>query len=221
MLHLERHVARIVRDATLLGLGPLDAGACRAALVAEARRAFPGSEGVVRLEARRGEGGPLLAASARPLGRDPGRWHAVLAPAPHPGPSPWSTAKTGRREPFEAALAVAAAAGAQEAVLIDAGGFVVEGARTSLIVVLASGAAVTPPLSRGPQAGLARALLLERVEGLEEADVPVAALAGARELVAVNAVRGARPVVALGGRPIGTPSGPWLLRLARAFEETS
>lgn len=208
-----------MRDAALLGLGALDPDACRAALVEAARRVFPDGEGVVRLEARRDAAGrPALGTATRALGPDPDRWRAVVPPLPHPGPSPWSAAKAGRRDCYEAALALAAAAGAQEAVLVDADGFVVEGARTSLIVVLAAGAAVTPPLARGAQAGIGRAILLERVRALAEADVPAAALADARELIAVNAVRGPRAIVALGDRTIGTGApGPWLRRLASAF----
>lgn len=218
VLHRERHVARIVRDAALLGIGALDPAACRTALRAEARRAFPDGEGVVRLAARRGADGPVLHASARALGPEPAAWRAVVAREPHPGPSAWSAAKTGERTAYERALAEAAAAGADEAVLVDAAGFAVEGARTSLVVVLATGALVTPALARGAQAGIGRALLLERVPALAEADVAVAALAAARELIAVNAVRGPRPVVALDGRPIGTGApGPWSVRLARAF----
>jgi len=219
--HLERHVARIVRDAALLGIGALAPEAARAALVALGRRAFPDGEGVIRLEARAGAPGspPELVGTARVLGPEPAVWRAALGPEPHPGASPWSAAKTGERAFHDRALAAAAAAGADEALLVDAGGFLVEGARTSLVVVLASGALATPPLARGAQAGVARAILLERVAGLVEGDVAAAELADARELVAANAVRGARPVVALGGRPIaGGRPGPWAARLRAALD---
>jgi branched-subunit amino acid aminotransferase/4-amino-4-deoxychorismate lyase len=218
--HLERHVDRIVRDAALLGLGALAPDAARAALLQLARRAFPDAEGVIRIEARAGDGGaPELVATSRPLGLEPAAWRAIVAREPHPGPSPWSRAKTVARESCERALAEAGAAGAEEALLADADRFVVEGARTSLAVVLASGALVTPPLARGGQAGIARALLLERVAEAREADVPLAALADARELVALNAVRGACPVLALDGRPVGGGRpGPWAERLAAVLE---
>lgn len=217
MVYLERHVARIARDAALLGLGAVDPDACRERLRAEASRAFPDGEGIVRLEARAGADGRVaLQAKARPLDADPPWWRAVVAREPHPGPTPWSVAKAIERGVYERALA--AAVGVDEALLVDAHGFLVEGARTSLVVVLASGALATPPLARGGQAGIARGILLERMPELAEADVALAALAEARELVAVNAVRGARPIVALDGRPVsaGAP-GPWLERLARAL----
>lgn len=220
VLHLERHVARIVRDAALLGLGALPPEAARAALLDLARRAFPDGEGVIRLEARAGAdgGAPVLHEAIRPLGAEPDAWRAVLAREPHPGASPTSAAKTSARAGFERALAQAAASGADEALLVDRAGYLVEGARTSLVVVLGSGALATPPLARGAQAGIGRAILLEREPALAERDVPAAALAGARELIAVNAVRGPRAIVALDGRPIGAGApGPWLARLARAF----
>jgi branched-subunit amino acid aminotransferase/4-amino-4-deoxychorismate lyase len=219
VLHLERHVARIVRDAVLLGLGALEPEAVRAALLGLARRAFPDAEGVIRLEARAGDGGtPVLLETTRPLGPEPATWRAVLAREPHPGASPWSRAKSNARAAYERALAEAAADGADEALLADVGGFLVEGARTSLVVVLGSGALVTPPLARGAQAGIARALLLERVAELAEADVPLPELAAARELIAVNAVRGPRAIVALGGCLVGDgAAGPWAVRLTEVF----
>jgi len=218
--HLERHVARIARDAARLGLGDLDPDVCRRALTERAAAAFAEREGVVRLEAHAGPDGALLAASARPLGTERATWRAITAPGAHPGPSPTSTAKRSERGPFDAALARARAAGADEALLLDADGWLVEGARSSLVVVLASGALVTPPLARGAQAGIGRALLLERSGVLAEADVGAAQLASARELVAVNAVRGPRPVVALDGRPVGSGApGPWSARLAACFAE--
>jgi D-alanine transaminase len=221
VLHLERHAARLARDAALLGIGPLPAQAARDALFALAQRAFPDGEGVVRVEARAvpGGGAPRLLATTRALGPEPPAWRAALALEAHPGPSPWSAAKTNERGLYERALAAAEATGADEAVLVDAEGFLVEGARTSLVVVLAAGTLATPPLARGGQAGIGRAILLEGTPELHEADVALAELGRARELIAVNAVRGPRAVVTLDGRPIGdgTP-GPWAAALMRAFE---
>lgn len=219
--HLERHVARIVRDAALLGLGALAPEAARAELVALARRAFPDGVGVIRLEARAGGRGrpPRLLGATRALDPEPPCWRALVSPLPHPGPSPWSRAKSSERDAYERALAQARAAGAHEALLADAGRRLVEGARTSLVVVDGDGRARTPPLARGAQAGIARSLLLERVAELAEADVTLDELAGARELVAVNAVRGARPIVAIDGRPVGDGRpGPWAERLAAALD---
>jgi branched-subunit amino acid aminotransferase/4-amino-4-deoxychorismate lyase len=218
--HAERHVRRLVRDAARVGVGALDAGACREALAALARAAFGDSEGVVRLQASASAGGPpRLIGTVRALGPEPAVWTAVVAPFPHAGPSPWSAAKTTNHLRFAWAAELARAAGADEALLLDTARRLVEGARSSLVVVRADGSLVTPPLARGAQAGVARELLLERVEALREADVAPGTLAAARELVAVNAVRGARPVIRVGDRPVGAGApGPWSERLARALQ---
>jgi branched-chain amino acid aminotransferase len=218
VVHLERHVARLLRDARTLGLGALEAESVRHALVSSALVSFPDREGVVRMEARPGPGGAELRATVREVGPEPPTWRAVLASEPHPGVSPWSTAKTSERAFYERALERAEAAGADEALLLDGAGFLVEGARASVVVVGADGRARTPPLARGGQAGIGRAILLERTPELTEADVALAELWSARELLAVNAVRGPRPILALDGRPVGTGApGPWAARLAGAF----
>jgi branched-chain amino acid aminotransferase len=217
--HLDRHVARIARDAALLGMGAIDPRACRAALLDEARRVFRDREGVVRLEVRAGAAGsPELHVTTRELGAEPAAWRAVVSCERHPGPSPWSAAKTSERAIYQRAGAEASVAGVDESLLADADGFLVEGTRTNLIVMSAKGALVTPPLARGAQAGVGRAILLERVPELAEADIALADLADARELIAVNAIRGPRPVVSVAGRPIGSgTAGPWSRRLARDF----
>ncbi len=93
-----------------------------------------------------------------------------------------------------------------------------EGAHTNLFAVTADGALVTPPLDRGAVAGLARTLAMERVPEAVEADVKRADLANLRELIAVNAVRGARPVVRVDSAPIGDGRpGPGCARLAQAL----
>lgn len=218
--HLERHVQRLARDARALGLGDLDAERVRRALLALARAAFPDGAGAVRLEARPvvgcAEPAPVhLLGSARSLGPDPPTWRAVIVGGLHPGPGPGSAAKTTERAPFAAALARARAAAADEALLLDAAGRLVEGARSSVVVVRADGALVTPPLARGAQAGIGRALLLERVPALEEADVAGEELAAAREIAVVNAVRGVRPIVALDEHPVGAGARRWTEPVSR------
>lgn len=207
------------RDAVQLGLSGLSETECLDALEALARRAFPDRAGCVRLEARRdARGRAHLVGSARELGPEPPVWSAVVSPLPHPGPSPWPGAKLTARDAYEAALRAAAASGAEEAVLLDAGDRLVEGARTNLVVALEPDDLRTPPLARGAVAGVARELALERQAELREDDVPLEALRRAREIVALNAVRGAVAVVRLDGRVVGDGRpGPWAARLARAL----
>jgi branched-subunit amino acid aminotransferase/4-amino-4-deoxychorismate lyase len=217
---LARHAARLHRDAARAGLGDVDPAVCDRALRALAEAACPGAAGVIRLQlSRDGTGALHLLGTARPFGPDPAEWRAVVAPFAHEGPAPWAGAKVTSRMRLALAAEFARSLGCEEAFLLDRDGCLVEGARTSLVAVDSAGRAATPPLARGGVAGLARALALERVPDLRERDVAEAELRGAEEIVALNAVRGARPVVSVDGRPVGGGgAGPWARRLARALE---
>ena len=88
--------------------------------------------------------------------------------------------------------------------------------RTNLAGVDPSGRPWTPPLARGGVAGLLREIVLESLPELRELDVRAETLASAQEIVALNAVRGARPVVRLDGRSVGSGQpGPLSERLRR------
>lgn len=142
----------------------------------------------------------------------------MIAAAPHPGASATSAAKTTARAFYESAFAAASTRGADEALLFDAADFLVEGTRTNVIVASADGRLATPPLARGAQAGVAREFLLEAIAELAERDVTRGDIATAREVIAVNAVRGARAIVAIDGVPVGGGRvGSWCEALARAF----
>ncbi|HKE10548.1 MAG TPA: aminotransferase class IV, partial [Myxococcota bacterium] len=105
---------------------------------------------------------------------------------------------------FDLAREAARSAGADDALLFDTGGRLVEGARTNAIVVLHDGTLATPPLSRGAVAGIVREILCERMPELVERDVSLRELVRARELVLTNAVRGAVSVVSLDGHRLGS-----------------
>jgi branched-subunit amino acid aminotransferase/4-amino-4-deoxychorismate lyase len=219
-LRIEGHVQRLLRDARWLGLPDLDPALCRRALEELARAAFPEEDGILRLQASPEPGGGAhLLATPRPLGPEPTTWRAITADLPHPGPSPFGGAKVTPRPHFERAAEAARRAGVEEAILFDAQGRLVEGTRTNLLLVLEGGTLVTPPLSRGAVAGIARELVFERLPALMERDVDRDAVSRAREFIATNAVRGAVPIVQLDGRPIadGQP-GPFAEELATLRE---
>jgi branched-subunit amino acid aminotransferase/4-amino-4-deoxychorismate lyase len=216
-----RHADRLVRDARLLGLGELDLDACLHELAELAALTRDGSSTIVRLELRRDDDGSLrLVGSRRAWGDDPPVWRAATSLLAHPGATPTSRVKSTERGLYVAALEAARAAGADDALLFDSAGFLVEGARTNLVVAGADGSLLTPPLARGGVAGVAREVLFDREAALREADLSAADVAGARELIAINAVRGARAVTQLDERPIADARpGPWSQRLARALED--
>jgi branched-subunit amino acid aminotransferase/4-amino-4-deoxychorismate lyase len=217
----ERHARRLARAAAELGLPPLEESAALRALAELAKAAFEGGDGAIRLEASRdGDGRLHLIGVPRGLGPLRPEWSAVLAPFPHPGPEPREGLKLTSRLRLALAAELAREAGADEALLLDAGGRLVEGARSNLFVVSGRGPVRTPPHSRGAVAGVARTVLLERVPGLVEADLSREELIGADEIVAANAVRGAVPITRLEGRPVGGGSpGPWARRLAEALAD--
>jgi branched-subunit amino acid aminotransferase/4-amino-4-deoxychorismate lyase len=217
----ERHARRLAIAARELRIGELAEETVLRALAELSRAAFgDAGRGMVRLQASRDADGALhLLGMARELGEEPGAWSAVVVRLPGTGRSLAGGLKVASRLTLALAADAARDAGADEALLVDAAGRLVEGARTNVVVADASGLA-TPPLELGAVAGLAREVLLERVPELAERVVAERDLRRAREVVAVNAVRGARAVVRLDGRPVGAGvPGPVASRLAEALAE--
>ncbi len=214
------HLARLERDASTLGLGDLDREAACRALRELGHAAFGAGEGVVRLEIAAGPGGrAAIGATARNVGRDPTSWRAISLPLVHDGRSAPSGAKLSRRPLYERAVGEATRAGVDEALLFDDEGRLVEGARTNLVAVGPDGVPRVPPESRGAVAGVALAVAFEGCADLTRGDVARDELDALRELVALNAVRGAVPVVELDGRPVGGGRpGPVATRLAAVLD---
>jgi len=213
-----RHWRRLESGARALDLGAVDERRFRHALDSLARAAFPDGEGVVRLQlSRDGSGRTRLIGVPRPLGVDSPEWSARVIVA-----EPSMALPGGHKLTNRLALAlsgeVAAAHGDDEALIFDARGRLVEGSRSNVVVVLGDGSVVTPPLERGAVSGVARQVVIERIREIAERDVHRSTLDSAREIIAVNAVRGARPIVRLDGRPVGPGRpGPWCARLAGAL----
>jgi len=214
--HAARHVARLARDARQLGLPRIDERAASRALALLARAAFAARDGAIRLQHfGDASGGSRLVGIPRELGSERAAWRAITAPLAHEGPRPWSGAKLAANLACDIARDAAARAGADEALFADASGRLVEGARTNVFVHLADGTFATPDLARGGVCGIAREIALERARGeLRVRDIGLRALHSAREIVVVNALRGARPVVELDGTPVGAAHGPLATRLA-------
>lgn len=214
VLWVDRHVERLRVDARRLGMPRVDELAVRAAFAELAPAAFGTGDGAIRLQHTRDSGGhPHWLGVPRGLGRHLPTWRAVRAPFVHEGPRPWSGIKTTNTLLYALAQSAATARDAQDALFADSAGRLIEGTRSNLFVVLASGECVTPDLRRGGVAGLARELLLERSSDFAVRDVSFHALASAREIIAVNSLRGARPIVELDGAAVGAAAGPAAARL--------
>jgi branched-subunit amino acid aminotransferase/4-amino-4-deoxychorismate lyase len=216
----ERVVRRLARDARILGLGEVDEALSLQGMVALGRASFGEGEGVVRLQASRDGAGSLrLVGVTRVLGPEPALWRAISPPFSHQGPAPYSGAKVTNHLLFAMARERAVRAGVEEAALFDVEGFLIEGARSNFVLARSDGSLATPSLRRGGVAGVAREVLLERLPEIAESDLHRRALGEARELIAVNAVRGASPVVELDGRPVGDGRpGPAALRLREILD---
>jgi branched-subunit amino acid aminotransferase/4-amino-4-deoxychorismate lyase len=216
----DRHVARLQRDARALGLPLPDAEAIARAFRALGRAVFGGGEGIVRLEASvTADGRGVLLASARPFDEGPAAWRVATAPFPHPGPAEAPGAKLSERPAWSRARALARDTGVDDVLMFDAAGRLVEGGRTNLVVVDAGGRAGYPAPALGAVAGLGLGVLLDAALGLAPTELDRTGLARAREVAAVNAVRGVRPIVAIDGVAVGDGRpGPRAAEWAAAFE---
>jgi len=204
ILHGAEVAARLTRDARALCLGAVDAKGVLRALVQLGTACFEASgKGVVRMRASRGEPDAALLGTARPLGPEPAVWRAICANLRHPGPGEAPGAKREGNRVIARAQEVARQAGVDEALLFDAEGILVEGSRTNLIFVSAEGRVATPPGARGPVAGVGLEVLRAQGASIAEALLDRRSLREARELIAVNAVRGPRPIVQIDSRPVG------------------
>jgi branched-subunit amino acid aminotransferase/4-amino-4-deoxychorismate lyase len=121
--------------------------------------------------------------------------------------------KTTERAQFDRALEEARAAGADDALLLTAGGYVAECAVWSLFW-WEDDRLCTPALELGVLPGVGRARLEELTGALLERRVRPSDLEG-RSLFVANAARGVVPVASLGGRPV--PQDPGTAGLSGSF----
>lgn len=225
----ERHLARLRASAAALGLPVPAAGALEGAIAATLAAAGDAA-GVVRVTWSRGAGGRGFAP-----GGDTGPPRLVVTAWPAPaasdgvralsvrGVTPGELArhKTLSAIHYVVAAQRARAAGADEALLVDARGRVLETAGANVFAVV-SGRVLTPPASLPLFAGIGRSRVLEALgtggaEGVLEQAFDLAALARADEAFLASAVRGVVPLLAVDGHAIGPGApGPRTSSLTRA-----
>ena len=120
----------------------------------------------------------------------------------------------------------AAAAGAQEAWLVDTAGFITEGASSSALIVTPEGTLVTRPNSRAILPGCTRKAVLAIAERdgirVEERLFSLAEARGAREAILTSASNFVLPVVTIDGEPVGDGKpGPIAKRLRELYIEAA
>jgi len=219
---LNRHLRRLNRSASGLGLTPPPDGELRLA-VAAAIAANPGC-GRVRLTLT---GGPGPAGTTRG-----GAAPTVLVvcspppdwpPAEHVATVHWTRNERGALAGLKTtsyaenviALAEANERGAGEAIFANTKGELCEGTGTNVFLVV-DGVLVTPPLSSGCLAGVTRELVCELVE-VEERAVPLAALAEASEAFLTSSTRDVHPIETVDGVRLASVAGPCTTAAADAL----
>jgi len=110
---------------------------------------------------------------------------------------------------------------ADEAVLVDADGYVVEGAMRNVFAVI-EGKALTPPVSRGLLPGITREAVLEVAAragaATEERDLKLEELRGADECFFTSSVAEVLPVASVDGHAMAMAApGPVTARLTEAY----
>ncbi|MBM7787840.1 aminotransferase class IV [Tenggerimyces flavus] len=219
---LTRHLARLSRSASGLGLGEVDLDFVRRG-VAEVLAAWPSPLGRLRitvtggpgpLGSERGSAGLTVVVAVTSLAA----WISSTAVTTVPWVRNERGALAGLKSTSYAenvvALAYAQARGSSEALFANTVGDVCEGTGSNVFVVL-GGRLLTPPLTSGCLAGVTRELVLEWAGG-EEADLPLGSLEAAEEIFLTSTTRDVQAVHTLDGRPLVSP-GPITAKALETF----
>ena len=223
-----RHFERLGRSASGLGLAVPSGDVLRRAATAvieanglsDARLRVTVTGGPAPLGSDRGDAVPTVVLAASTMAEWPETVAVVTVPWPRNERGALAGLKTISYGENVRALAVAAAAGAGEAIFANTKGELCEGTGTNVFVV-AGGVLRTPPEASGCLLGVTRALVLELAPrlGIEagETDLPLSALGESDEAFITSSTREVQAVSAVDGRPLPAAPGPLTTRLAEAF----
>jgi branched-chain amino acid aminotransferase len=221
---LSRHLARLARSATGLGLAAPDLDQIKLGVMAVvvssgklelARLRITVTGGIAPLGSERG-GSPLTAIVALAEAKAPAPWvDVVTVPWPRNERGALSGLKTTSYGENVRALAYAAEHAGSEAIFPNTEGDLCEGTGTNVFVV-SRGRLLTPPLSAGCLAGVTRALVIEW-SGAIEADMQLIALAEADEAFLTGTTRDVQPIRCVDGMPLAAAPGPVTRKAAEEF----
>ncbi len=215
-----RHWSRFAEGLDALGLPRPGTGAAVRRLVETGALRQGLSDGVVRLHRSRGSGSrgyspadatrPAFIITFHPLPTPRTRPVSLrTASLPLPPPGPMTRHKTASRLVWVLARMEAESAGADEALLVDAGGRWVEAASANL-GWLEAGRICTPPVSAGALPGITRDLVrrLAREVGRSWAETPgdPERVLRAEAVFLTGSVAGVVPVGSIDGQPVGDPA---------------
>jgi D-amino acid aminotransferase len=231
VFRLSQHLDRLIDAAAEIDFTPPGRAALSAA-VAEALAAGDLSDAVVRLTVtpgRAGESsGPTVVVLIRPLSLPPAERYssgcrAVCIPAAHIADAVLRRIKSLSYLDKLVAQRAASAKGADEAILLDPDGCVVEGAMRNVFAVI-SGELITPPVSRGFLPGITRQTILEVAQQqrmpCDEREMHVSALYDAEECFLTSSIAEILPVASVDGRALAQPApGHVTARLSSAYRD--
>jgi branched-chain amino acid aminotransferase len=220
---IRRHLARLQRTATGLGLHPPDDAVLRDAIERTVAANEPGV-GRVRITVTggagpagtlRGDGRPSVLVVCSP----PTDWQAsarvVTVPWRRNEHGALAGLKTTSYAENVVALRYAYDRGGDEALFGNTAGNVCEGTGTNVFLV--RDRILTPPLSSGCLAGVTRELLLELDLPIDTVDIPLDALDDAREAFLTSSTRDIQPIASIDGRALDRVGGPLTAAAADAF----
>lgn len=229
-LRLDRHLARLAHGAAYLGMSVPAARAEIDAAIRTLAAALDGGTGAARITLLRGPGPrgvlppettqPTLLITVGPAAigaTDPVR--AIVATSTRRNErSPLSGLKTTNYLDGIVAKREAAAAGADEAILLNGKDGVAEATASNVFCVV-GGDLVTPPIADGALPGIMRDRIME-TEDVIERTLAADDLRRATEIILSSSLS-VRPVTALDGRPVGDGSpGPVARRLGDLPKKT-
>lgn len=221
---LGRHLARLRRSAAIVGLPvPWDDDLLRRAgadAIGAAASAGGPVEGRLRITVTGGPeaGDPALIVAVTPAPLPTGPVTVAVSPWPVNERGPLVGAKTTSRFDYRLAFDDARRRGADEAILLNTRGMLVEGSGTNLFLVVA-GRLSTPGPATGCLPGVTRDLVGELVEVHERDDLTVDDLRLAPEAFLTSTTRGVQAVAAVDGEPLRSAPGP-LTNAARTALDT-
>ena len=209
--HLAAHLARLTRGAAVLGI-PMPGNIQEIAhMIGAAVTANALTDAVVRVILSRGPGGLEIAPPAHPTPT----LVITVSPLPPPAePARVIIATVTRRNEHSPLARIkplnyldnilarreAAAAGGDDALLLNTAGRVAESTAAN-VFVLVDGYMLTPPVEDGALPGIIRAEAIKLARA-EERSVTVEMIARASEVFLTNAL-GVQPVTHIDGKPIG------------------
>jgi branched-chain amino acid aminotransferase len=218
---LRRHLERLRRSASVLGIDAPDDAALRDAVAAVVAANDAGriritvTAGPGPLGSGRGAAEPTVLVIGGPKTEWPPSAAVVIVPWPRNEHSAVAGVKTISYAENVVALKYAQERDAAEALFLNTAGVLCEGTGSNVFVEV-GGRLLTPPLSAGCLAGVTRDLLLELGYG-EEVDITAEHLAAADAAFLSSSTRDVQPIDRIDARPLPQVPGPLTQKAAAAF----